>query len=503
MQTWLAWGGLVAGAFLFCYAGVIQNLTRQWWMNPVYSYGFLIPVISGYLVWTRRSRLRTIPVRSSLVAGILTLTGGLGLLVAGHAAGLSLVEDFSTLVVLSGACLLVLGAAQFRALLFPLGYLVFMVPAWDFFTTRLHPPLQLFAARVGIAMLDAVGIPVAREGTKILLPHRTLEVAEACSGVNFLIAVIAIGIPLAALTLRGWTRRILLVAFGVAVAIGSNSVRVALIGVLSYLGIAGDVHGPGHVLQGMFVAVIGYVALFLGAWFLSRGEAKRRVPEPRPGTPADPGPSARKQGSIALPATLVCAALVGAGAYLHGHQSRPVPLTHRLSDFPRSLGAWVGEEPAPDDTLFASIQADSTLLRRYRRGADEAVLLFVGYDASQRERPNVILEGTRPLHVGAVARSVRLDSGETLRINEVVKTLNNRTCAVIFWYVINGRATENRIAAKLYTGWDDIARGQTDGAVVGVMVGCRTPEERSLALDRAATFAGDALPLIRRFLSSD
>ena len=59
------------------------------------------------------------------------------------------------------------------------------------------------------------------------------------------------------------------------------------------------------------------------------------------------------------------------------------------------------------------------------------------------------------------------------------------------------------MAAKLYTGWADIALGRSNGGVVGVVVGCRTPSERSMALNRAAAFAGYAFPLIRQFLSSD
>lgn len=494
------WGSLIAGAFLFCYAGVLRDLTSEWWKNTVYSYGFLIPGISGYLVWTRRSRLQAIPARSSPVRGSLLLIAGLALLVTGRAARLNLAGEFSILVVISGACLLVWGAARFRELLFPIGYLAFMIPAWDFFTTRLHPPLQLFAARAGIALLEAVGVPVAREGTKILLPHRTLEVAQACSGVNFLIAVVALGIPLAALTLRGWTRRVLLIVFGVAVAIGSNSLRVALIGILSYLGYAGDVHGPGHMLQGMFVAVIGYVALFAGAWFLSRDESRRMATKPRP---ADPVTHPGARAPSVLPAAFVCAALLGTGAYLHLHRSRPAPLTNRLCDFPRSIGSWRGEDVTPDDTLFAAFRGDSTLVRIYRRAPDEEVILCLGYDASQPPGHNALTDRTRLLHEGARVATIPVEQGDSILAAEVVRPFQDRACVVLLWYDMNQRQTPNRLSAKLHTGWADIARGRSNGGVVGVLVGCRTPAEQPRASDRATEFVGDAFPFIRRYLSSD
>jgi exosortase/archaeosortase family protein len=186
-------------------------------------------------------------------------------------------------------------------------------------------------------MLQAVGVPAAREGTRLLLPHITLVVAEVCSGVNFLIAVVAIGIPLAYLTLRSWSRRLLLVTFGVLVSILSNSFRIALIGILNYAGVGGDIHGPFHVLQGMFVAVIGYIALFAGASMLSRTERHRGVVPPQPSAPDLSGTMQRGNGSIAAPAIAVCAALALAGGYVNLYRPAPVPFARDLAGFPRTI----------------------------------------------------------------------------------------------------------------------------------------------------------------------
>ena len=99
-------------------------------------------------------------------------------------------------------------------------------------------------------MLQVVGIPAYREGLYLFLPNVTLEVARACSGVNYLVAILALGLPLGYLYLPTVWRRVLLLTMAIGVAAISNSLRVALIGVLSYLEIGSPLHGPGHVLHG-------------------------------------------------------------------------------------------------------------------------------------------------------------------------------------------------------------------------------------------------------------
>src|SRR5204863_254874 len=107
----------------------------------------------------------------------------------------NLLEELSIVVTMSGLTLLIFGRRIFRIVLFPLAYLLAMVPIWDAFTVRLHPIFQLYSARIGVYILQAMGIPVLREGVSIELPNVTLEVAQACSGINYLIAVLCVGYP--------------------------------------------------------------------------------------------------------------------------------------------------------------------------------------------------------------------------------------------------------------------------------------------------------------------
>lgn len=249
------------------YGPVFGYLAHSWRTRDDYSHGALVPFIALYLAWADRGRLARLPIRPcpGWGAPILALAGVL--LVLGHLAGIVLLEEVSLLVLLAGLALLLLGTAWTRRLAGPIAYLLFMVPLFAQGSDWVHWPFQLLAADLGILGLQIAGFSAYQEAQFIYLPRVTLEVAEACSGVRFLIAVVAIGIPLAIATQRTWTRRVLLVLIGMAAAILANGIRVALIGVWVSYG-WNIVHGPLHVLQGLFAAWMGFIVLFVAAGLL-------------------------------------------------------------------------------------------------------------------------------------------------------------------------------------------------------------------------------------------
>ncbi len=493
------WSGLLGAAFVFCYAGVLGTLAVQWWGNDAYSYGFLIPGISAYLAWTRRERLRGIPVRPSLAAGGSVLIVGFTMLILGHTAGVAAAEELSLVFVLSGAVILVLGVGYFRELLFPIAYLLFMIPAWGVLTSRLHAPLQLLSASIGMSLIQVIGVPAFREGTLLHFPNITLEVAQVCSGANYLIAVIAIGLPLAYLSLRKLRSRVILLAFGVVVAVLSNSLRVALIGVLSYLKIGGDIHGPFHVLQGMFVAVVGYVALFAGAWALSRTERGRAVP-PATGTHNARAAVLSSPLSVTGPAIFLCSTLLLSGGYVTLYRPTPTALKKGLSEFPQSFGGWVGQDAAPDDSLYGAFNADDSLLRTYRRGPGEVVHLYIGYDAMQWQGKELVNEKTGPLHHDATIRPVSIGAGTSLPVRQALRHVHATNRLILFWYDVNGRITADRYTAKLYTAWDGIRHGMRNGAVVLVAADFDSGPDSAQAGVTAEAFVREVYPLTRLYL---
>lgn len=270
-KTIWVWSLFLLGAFFFCFATTIASLIAAWRYSYIYSYGFLVPLISLYIIWVERRNLKSIQPSPNYLTGFPVLLAGMLLLIIGTLQGGTSIRGLSLVVTIIGIILLLMGKRAMLLLWFPITYLLFMVPFWDNFTERLHTPFQNFSAMIGAGLLRLTGIPVYREAVYIVLPNITLEVAKVCSGVNQLIAVVAIALVLSYLTLKSWRRGLLLICSGIVITVLANGLRIALIGILSHYGISKVLHGPYHVLQAMSISILSFVALFIGAWILSRG----------------------------------------------------------------------------------------------------------------------------------------------------------------------------------------------------------------------------------------
>lgn len=258
------------------YTPVMRGLVDMWSASDDFGHGFLVPFIAGYLVWLKRNELKRVGWAPDPWSGLpLVVLAGFMLLI-GKLGSVALLQELSLLVMLAGLVLLLMGRASLSLLAFPIAYLVFMINIFGEAFERIHWPFQLLAAEIGVWLLHAFGFAVYLEAQYIYLPRIILEVAEACSGINYLVSLIAIGIPLAHFTQRTWPRRVALVGLAVGIAILANGVRVALIGAWAYGG-GLPIHGPHHVFQGVFVAWVGFGGLFLGAWLLGNSPPRHRT----------------------------------------------------------------------------------------------------------------------------------------------------------------------------------------------------------------------------------
>ena len=438
--------GLLLLAFFYCYWDVLSFMAGQWVTNDVYSYGPLIPVISGWFVWQRRERLAAVAWRGAPAAGLLALTAGLMLLLLGRRVGIAGVAAASLPISLAAVILVLGGSAVLRVLWFPVAYLFAMLPVWDVFTEPLHYPLQRMTAAASAPLLRLAGVPVHREDTYLQLPNITLEVARVCSGVNYVLAVAAIGVPLGALLFADRRRRALLVVFGLVVAMLANPLRVTLIGIFSYYQLSDVLHGPGHALQGLFVAVVGYAALFAGARLL----ASRSVPSrpaaqrPRRDPPArDAAPAARVHvAAAAAVSALLVAGTLPPAAVQRRPERAPIALPERLGTWRRAeLPAFARSNPVTSSVSFAYVDASGRRAEVYVGG----VMYGPAAEADRRFASIVDLGGS-PLRLD-------LGGGRAVRISRAVREMGRDRRLVLYWYDAMGVVQPYRTLAKLGTLW--------------------------------------------------
>lgn len=284
-----SWRSVIAFAILtnlvaWLYQPVLVGLVRQWWDEADYSHGFLVPLLSVYLVWERRERLRTLA-GTPAGSGLVLLVAGVGLFLLGNVAAELFTMRVSLLVIVAGLILYLLGRERLKLLAFPIVFLIFMIPPPAIVFNAITFPLQLFAAGTASASLDLLGLPVLREGNVITLAHATLEVAEACSGIRSLITLLALATAYAYFTQRDHWRRMILVLSSVPVAIVANAGRVVGTGVLAHFFGAGVAQGFFHTFSGWFVFVVAFVLLFAEGLLLdtigqrARTPVRRQVPQ--------------------------------------------------------------------------------------------------------------------------------------------------------------------------------------------------------------------------------
>jgi EpsI family protein len=451
---------LVAG-LAFAQWDALAAMVNLWSISPMYSYAYTVPAISAYIFWARRDAFAGLTPRPAWLLGGGVLLVWLAMVFGGRLSGVQVIEQLAFLVGLTAAVLLVWGVRHLRAGWAALAYLSLMIPVWDLLTDQLHQPFQLRSAAIGTSILQSIGVPAYLDGTVIAMPNLVIEVARECSGVNYLVAVLALGLPLAYLRVSGFWRRALLILSAVAVAALSNGLRVALIGVLGNAGVTSALHGPLHVLHGLFVAVIGYAVLFAGVYFIGNrvddaGDAAHRRPTFFSGL---------RPRDIAI----VTSAFWLAAFALRAYRMEPVPLQGGVDVLPAQLGQWHADlfGPAVSAGTEASTWwpgADVSIQRRYSNESGRSVDVVIRYFETQGQNKELASFRSADLHRHARPVSIAT-SGRTLHVNFVKPFADGRSVA-LFWYVIDGAAETKPFSAKWRTLWSGIRNRQTNGAVV-------------------------------------
>lgn len=238
-----------------------REMAHQWWHVDTYSHILLIPLIVGWLVWLRRDELAKVQPQGWW-PGLGLVMAGLLAWAVGRIVEINLVAQAGTVLAFQGAVLTLLGLRVGMILAFPIAYSALLVPFGD----EIIPPLQAITAKLATALTEWSGVATTANGIYIDTPAGLFIVAEACSGVKFLIAMVALGILVAHTCFTSWNRRAWFLLACIIVPILANGVRAwATIFIAQYVG-AEAAGGFDHIVYGWFFFGI-VIALILGiAW---------------------------------------------------------------------------------------------------------------------------------------------------------------------------------------------------------------------------------------------
>ena len=227
----LSWFGLLIAV---CSAPALYSLASIWASDADMGHGFFVPLIAAFIAWQRRDELLAIEPKPNLWGLVVVILGGAQLI-----AGTLGVEQFLThtavVITLIGVIWLLRGTETLRTLVFPLFLLFFMVPIPLIIYNKITLPLQFIASRMAASALDMLGIPVLRDGNILELPHQTLSVVEACSGIRSLLSLTFLSLVYGYFFEKRMWVRVVLFAATIPIAIVANGSRVAFTGIMTQI----------------------------------------------------------------------------------------------------------------------------------------------------------------------------------------------------------------------------------------------------------------------------
>lgn len=256
---------------LALYAPSFYGLATTIWQEDDYAHGPIILAVVVWLIWEKRGLLSNPATNASPVSGMALLLLGLMLYILGRSQEISVLEIGSLIPVVAGVLLAMRGRSGITALWFMLLFAVYLVPLPGVFVDGVTGPLKQYVSGLAEQILYAAGYPIARNGVVLTIGHYQLLVADACSGINSMFSLSAVGlIYLYLMQRRSWLHNGLILSALLPIAFCANVVRVVFLVLVTYH--FGDAAGQGfvHGFSGMLLFIIALGLVFLLDKILTR-----------------------------------------------------------------------------------------------------------------------------------------------------------------------------------------------------------------------------------------
>ena len=500
-ETPLIWAIL---AVLFSLLGYIYfqgfvGLVALWEKREEYSFGYLIPFITLFLIWQRKDILERCEFTGSWL-GIPVIVIGILLFAIGELTTLYLLIHYSFLFILLGTTLSFLGWKAFKIIFVPLLFLAFMIPLPQFFMQELSQVLQLVSSKIGVWFIRLFDISVYLEGNVIDLGVYKLQVVEACSGLRYLFPLMALSFMMAYFFQDKFWKRAVIFLSSIPITIIMNSFRIGAIGVMvEYWGIE-MAEGFLHDFEGWFVFMACMVIILIEMWLLARIGGEKRPFQQVFGIefPADtPKDAIIHQRTLPTPFIVSNALviLVAISLMLMPARVDIKPDRKNFYDFPETINDWKGSSDTLPLNILDALKVDDYLLTSYTHTDGTVVNLYVAYYASQKKgqsahSPRTCMPGGGWKMQGLTQKRLEgIDvNGVPLIVNRTIIQKGDYRQLVYYWFQERGRIITNEYLVKWYILWDALTKNRTDGALIRLTTYIPPGEELEVAEKRLHDF---------------
>jgi exosortase D (VPLPA-CTERM-specific) len=505
---------IVCAAMFVPFARVLGELYGVWNLQPEYSHGVIIPFLSAYLIWRRRDELRGLAFTGSWL-GLAVLCLGLTLRWIGETTTMRTIEHYALLVVIYGAVLALIGPALFRRLWVPLLLLVFAMPLPSFFDSAVSLQLRLWSSQLGVWFIRAAGVSVLLEGNIIDLGNYKLEVADACSGLRYLLPLMTLAFIMAYLYRAPFWKRALVFLSSIPITVLMNSLRIGFIGITVDQWGESMAEGLLHDVEGWVVFMFSTLAVAGVALVLSKVGTVGRAeplfhfdPPARVATPtADELPPGRSQP---IPASFIAVTVLVVADALFG-TALPVPKLSppqraSFDAFPNQIGEWVGRREPLDSIYLNTLMLDDYVQTNYRSTDGSVINFYSAYYARQDLDRHVhsprecIPGGGWEIQQMETRAFPGTSPGATFLANRAVIQQGNNRAIVYYWFQARERKVTNDYKMKWYLWWDALTRRRTDGALVRFVAPITAHDSEADVDARMRTFAAQLNPLLPGYI---
>ena len=176
-----------------------------------------------------------------------------------------------------GAFVFCFGSQVSRSLLFPLCFLLWLVPFPTFILDWIIRLLQQGSAFTARLLFESLGVPVSQDGLFLSVPGVTLEVAKECSSIRSSLILIVTTMVMAQLCLRSPWRKALVIAAAVPLSVAKNGLRIFTIAMLGTRVDPGYLTGRFHHHGGSVFLLAALMVVFVLLWILRRGEDQASI----------------------------------------------------------------------------------------------------------------------------------------------------------------------------------------------------------------------------------
>lgn len=278
-------------AFVLLFAHPAKLLALDWWDNPEAGHGLLLFPVSLWFGY--KSGIRP-DAKPNYALGLVIILAAVLFRYAADLASELFVMRGSMLMALAGLVVFAWGFRQLLHWWLPFTLVALSIPIPEVLLGAMALPLQFTASKIGAALLEWRQIPVLLTGNVIRIPGQELFVAEACSGLRSLTALVSLGVLMGAMLLRHPVSRVLLVLLTIPIAVAINGVRIFLTGFLVLFISPEFGEGFMHTSEGMLMFAVAFAIVGAVAWVLGRGEGwiysrrGRKTDTPKPPAPSSP-----------------------------------------------------------------------------------------------------------------------------------------------------------------------------------------------------------------------